>query len=181
MSSLSPTFRIARLSDYDAIRQIYIQAFQRPQEAKFVEAIRAEQSEFLSLIVEVDGVISGHLLASPISLAGAEELRMMILEPMAVIPKYQGDGIGSAMVKVAFEQLRMRSYDALIVMGLPDYYPRFGFEPMAKFGWQYPFSIGCTVAQVASLRDAPLPVGPSMLQFSPPFTQLYEADYCIKQ
>lgn len=181
MSSLSPTFRIARQSDYDAIRHIYIQAFQRPQEAKFVEAIRISQAEFLSLVAEVDGLISGHLLASPISLAGREELRMMILEPMAVIPKYQGGGIGSAMVKVAFEQLRLRNYDALIVMGLSDYYPRFGFEPMEGLGWQYPFSLGCTVAQVANLHDEPLPMAESMLQFSSPFTQLYQADYCIKR
>ncbi|CAG9298490.1 GNAT family N-acetyltransferase [Celerinatantimonas diazotrophica] len=181
MSSLSPTFRIARPSDYDAIRQIYIQVFQRPQEAKFVEAIRAVQTEFLSLIAEVDGHVSGHLFASPISLAGEEQLRMMILEPMAVIPKYQGDGIGSAMVKVGIEQLRLRNYDALVVMGLPDYYPRFGFEPMANLGWQYPFSLGCTVAQVANLHDEPLPVVQAMLQFSSPFNQLYQADYCIRR
>ncbi|MFM2486029.1 GNAT family N-acetyltransferase [Celerinatantimonas yamalensis] len=173
MSSLSPTFRIARVHDEDAIRKIYIQVFERPQEAQFVEAIRHLDCDRLSLVAEIDGQVSAHLLASPVYLDNHADLKLMILEPMAVIPKCQGYGVGSAMVNVALEQLRQRKYDATIVIGLADYYPRFGFRILEPFGWQWPFAVDAQVVQVAPLRAKPLPITHDTLRFSEPFNRLF--------
>jgi putative acetyltransferase len=56
---------------------------------------------------------------------------------MAVVPAQQRTGLGSALVRAGLEQCRKLGFGAVVVLGHPDYYPRFGFSPAARFG------IGC--------------------------------------
>ncbi|CAG8999384.1 MAG: hypothetical protein CENE_01358 [Candidatus Celerinatantimonas neptuna] len=174
MSSLSPTLRIARDVDDDAIRRIYIQIFDRPAEARFVEAIRQlDQCPQLSMVAEVDNEISAHLLLSEISLSGCPELKLMALEPMVVIPKCQGSGVGRAMVNVAIEQIRRRGYHAIIAIGPSDYYFRFGFKALEPLGWNWPFAIGAESIAVAPLTSELLDIYQGDLDFTPPFYKLF--------
>lgn len=53
---------------------------------------------------------------------------------MAVIPAFQRKGIGSALVRAGLEQCEQRGFDAVVVLGHPEYYPRFGFLPSSRFG-----------------------------------------------
>lgn len=83
------------------------------------------------------GSIVGHILFSPVTLSGHAELKIMGLAPMAVQPAEQRRGIGSALVRAGLERCRQRGCGAVVVLGHPEYYPRFDFLPASRF------DIGC--------------------------------------
>ena len=58
----------------------------------------------------------------------------MGLAPMAVLPDYQHQGIGSQLVTSGLEILRQRNCPYVVVLGHPEYYPRFGFVPASRHG-----------------------------------------------
>jgi len=58
----------------------------------------------------------------------------MGLAPMAVLPERQRNGVGSALVRRGLELLRYDACPFVVVLGHPDYYPRFGFDRASRFG-----------------------------------------------
>jgi putative acetyltransferase len=58
----------------------------------------------------------------------------MGLAPLAVLPDYQGQGIGSGLVEHGLAVLRERGCPFVVVLGHPDYYPRFGFKRASAHG-----------------------------------------------
>ncbi len=60
----------------------------------------------------------------------------MGLAPMAVLPENQRQGIGSKLIKTGISKMKNRKCPFIIVVGHPDYYPRFGFEPASRYGIQ---------------------------------------------
>ena len=61
----------------------------------------------------------------------------MGLAPLAVLPEYQKQGVGSALVRAGLEVCRGIGAQLVFVLGHPDYYPRFGFQPVAPLGLHY--------------------------------------------
>ncbi len=124
-----------------AIRSVNERAFGRPDEADLVDALRRAGAVALSLVAEVDGEIVGHILYSPVvidSAGGAHEA--VGLGPMAVVPSQQRHGVGSKLVRASLELLRARGHRAAVVLGHPEYYPRFGFVRASSRGirWEAP-------------------------------------------
>lgn len=121
--------------DEHGIRAVHIAAFERETEADLVDQLRATASPLLSLVAIQDTIIA-HLMCSPVVCKAAPAMQIMGLAPMAVLPKHQRTGIGSALVSDAVERCGEESYDAIIVLGHPAYYRRFGFQPASNFGIQ---------------------------------------------
>lgn len=121
--------------DISAIRTINQQAFGRSEEAQVVDTLRESCDNLLSLVAESGGQVVGHILFSPVTI-GAEHgiVHGMGLAPMAVLPGYQRQGIGSSLVRHGLALLLDRGCPFVIVLGHPDYYPRFGFELASKHG-----------------------------------------------
>jgi putative acetyltransferase len=67
-------------------------------------------------------------------LSGRADLKLMALAPMAVAPEMQHLGVGSALVLAGLERCRELGCQAVVVLGHPDYYPRFGFVAASRFG-----------------------------------------------
>jgi putative acetyltransferase len=109
-------------------------AFGGPEEADLVDLLRVQASPLISLGAEHDGEVVGHIMFTPVTIAGHPELGLMGLAPMAVAPAQQREGIGSALVRQGLERCKRLGTDAVVVLGHADYYPRFGFQPASKFG-----------------------------------------------
>ena len=117
--------------DHSAADQINEIAFGGPDEAALVRALRS--SALLSLVAVIDGVPAGHVLFSPLPLVrGDERLAAAALAPLAVLPEFQRQGVGSALSRAGLE--RLGDCPVVIVLGDPAYYGRFGFRAAAGFG-----------------------------------------------
>jgi putative acetyltransferase len=110
-----------------------VSAFETPAEARLVDALREQAESVISLVAEASGRIVGHIMFSPVSLSGCSDLKVMGLAPMAVMPEYQRKGIGTALVRAGLEQCRRQGFAAVVVLGHPAFYPRFGFLPSSRF------------------------------------------------
>jgi len=125
--------------DVTAIRDVIRLAFGQDQEANIVDALRFRDGLLLSLVAALDDRIVGHVAYSPVvahGIAGAG------LGPVAVLPDHQRQGIGSALIKTGNARLHDAGCPFIVVLGHPDYYPRFGFRPASTYGltceWDVP-------------------------------------------
>jgi putative acetyltransferase len=130
-------------SDIAAIHAVNKEAFDnRESEPSLVKAIRNSE-EFikeLSLVAEENGQIVGHILFSRIYIE-TENGRVSVLglAPMAVLPQYQKQGIGSRLVRHGLDECKRLGYSLVIVLGHTAYYPRFGFSATAAKSLGCPF------------------------------------------
>ena len=109
-------------------------AFDTGSEADLVDRLRERANPFISLVADDGGSIVGHILFTPVTLSGHANLRLLGLAPMAVVPSAQRRGIGSALVCAGLERCRKEGAAAVVVLGHPAYYPRFGFSAASGFG-----------------------------------------------
>ena len=119
--------------DWAAVYALNVAAFVSGDEANLVNALREQARPVVSLVAVENGAVVGHIMFSPVKLSGHSELLIMGLAPMAVAPEHQRKGIGSALVNTGVEQCKKLGYGAVVVLGHPEYYPRFGFSPAACF------------------------------------------------
>lgn len=132
---LSVTIRAEQPDDIPAIRVVNDRAFGQPDEANIVEALRSSCDELLSLVALVNGQIVGHILFSPVTIAHqAGVLKGAGLGPVAVLPEYQRRGIGSQLIESGLAILKQGLFPYVIVLGHPEYYPRFGFRRASQYG-----------------------------------------------
>jgi putative acetyltransferase len=121
--------RPARPADYPAIHAVESAAFGQPGEAGMVEAARAEGAVLVELVAEAEGEIVGHILFTRMTVTPPRFFAG--LAPVAVSPAMQGRGLGDALCRAGLEALRGMGCEAVVVLGHPDYYPRFGFSANA--------------------------------------------------
>ena len=126
--------RKEELQDRQAVRSVNLAAFETAVEASLVDALRQQARPFVSLVAQDGADVVGHIMFSPVSLASHAELHLMGLAPMAVMPTHQRKGVGSALVRAGIERCRELGVGAVVVLGHPGYYPRFGFQPSVRFG-----------------------------------------------
>lgn len=121
--------------DIPRVHDINEKAFGQSVEANLVDKLRCSCTDALSLVAEEDGLIVGHIMFTPVVIDDRErKIRGMGLAPMAVQPRRQRQGIGTKLVVKGLEILRDRECPYVIVLGHPEYYPKFGFEPASRYG-----------------------------------------------
>lgn len=115
--------------DIPAIREVNRTAFDREVEARLVDDLRSEGYAKVSLVAEEGGRIVGHIMFSEAVIrTGRGEVAALALGPVAVAPERQGQGIGSALVREGLDQCAQTLYRSVFLLGIPGYYPRFGFS-----------------------------------------------------
>jgi putative acetyltransferase len=123
-------------ADVAAIDAVERAAFERGDEAALVTQLRRDGALVLSLVACLDGVVVGHAALSPVVIDGAI-VPTVGLGPLAVDPPLQRCAIGARLVEEALARARAHGVGAVVVLGHPDYYPRFGFVPASRFGLRF--------------------------------------------
>ncbi|WP_030616270.1 GNAT family N-acetyltransferase [Streptomyces sclerotialus] len=151
--------------DAAAVRAVDLAAFPTPEEAGIVDALRADPGAWLdglSLVVQApDGTLAGHALLTRCHVGGHPALA---LAPVAVLPAHQRRGAGSAVIRAALEAARAAGEHLVLVLGHPEYYPRFGFAPASRWGIRAPFEVP-DEAMMALPLDAARPVPGGVIRY----------------
>jgi putative acetyltransferase len=156
---LPVTIRLEASGDQPGIRAVELAAFAGPEEADIVDRIRREAPDGWHSLVAIDdeGGIVGHLLLSPCPVVdddGRPVARVLAIGPVAVQPGVQRRGVGSALMTAALGLALARAVPALVLLGYPSYYPRFGFEPARALGLEPPAAAWPDAAWMARLLPA---------------------------
>ena len=143
------------IKDYAAIAEVNNLAFERENEAELIHNIIKSDRYIpeLSLVVELDRKIVGHIMFSYIDLVAKETIKVLALAPVAVLPEYQHQGIGSLLVKTGLDIAKKMAVPMVIVLGDPKFYTRFGFEPAIKHNIQSPFDVADEAFMVKLLTN----------------------------
>jgi putative acetyltransferase len=127
--------REEKKEDYDAVQIVNDRAFGTPEEGRIINILREVCQETLSLVAVSDEKIVGHIFFSPVTIDQEDtQVIGMGLAPMAVLPEFQNQGIGSLLAKEGLRRIKETECPFIIVLGHINYYPRFGFERASKYG-----------------------------------------------
>ncbi|MFD8635494.1 GNAT family N-acetyltransferase [Streptomyces sp. NPDC059533] len=155
-------------ADAAAVRAVNLAAFETPLEADLVDALRADGAWLpgLSYVAEgPDGSVVAHALLTACEVDG---VRALALAPVAVDPALQRSGAGSAVVRALLSAAREQGESLVLVLGHPEYYPRFGFVPASRFGIRAPFEVP-DEAMMALVLDGSVPVPAGTIGYPAPF------------
>ncbi len=155
--------RETRSADRAAVLDVVRRAFSDDtrdgqDETDIVEATWA-QAGTASLIdlVATDPAVVGHVLGAAGTIAAT---RLLAVAPLAVTPERHGQGIGSRLMTELLARAAAAGWPAVVLLGAPGYYGRFGFAPARDFDIHYePVGQGSPHFLVRRLDDTPLPSG----------------------
>ncbi len=119
-------------ADVDAIREVTIAAFKtlavsHQTEQFIIEALRAARALTVSLVAEMEGQVIGHIAFSPVTISDGTP-DWFGLGPVSVLPAYQRQGVGSALIREGLSRLRAMKARGCCLVGHPEYYRKFGFK-----------------------------------------------------
>ena len=112
----------------------------------------------LNCVAEIDGKIVGHIIYTKSWIESDDEKKHEVLTfgPLTVSPEYQSRGIGRALMEHTFAEARKLGYRAVLIFGIPDYYPRIGFRRAAEFNLKPPEGEGFDAFMVYLLYEGAL-------------------------
>lgn len=127
--------RPERVTDYAEISSLHARAFDNRTAEPLIVALHRQRHVFdpeLSLVAEIDGHLVGHVLFSPHQIRLLDSTVPAVnLAPIAVLPVYQGQGIGGQLITEGHAIAASKGYSVSFLLGHPTYYPRFGYHTHA--------------------------------------------------
>jgi len=158
--------------DFDSIRYVNEQAFGQKAEAAIVDKLRNRNALTISLVATKENEVVGHIAFSPVVIESqCSSFEAVSLAPMAVLPTYQRKGIGSQLVRAGLEECRRLGHEIVVVLGHPDYYPRFGFVPSRQRGIDCEFKVPDEAWMVLELKEGILRGRSGTVKFQPEFQE----------
>lgn len=139
-------------SDYQSTEKVvetaFASAIQSDQnEHKLVARIRQLDSFVpeLSLVAvnEENNLIIGHILLSKVLICDDDNQKTetLALAPVSVLPEFQNKGIGKSLIQKALEKAKNLGFQSVVVLGHPEYYPKFGFRKSSLWKIKAPFEV----------------------------------------
>ena len=167
------TIRREEERDRGSVFRVNELAFGRPGEAQLVDALRAGAQPTISLVAEQEGRVVGHIFFSPVTIEWATETSTGIgLAPLGVLPAMQRQGIGSQLVRAGLGACRQIGQHAVVVLGHPEFYPKFGFVSASSFGLRCEYAVPDDVFMVAELTPGALAGRQGLVKYGPEFANL---------
>ncbi|WP_305092608.1 GNAT family N-acetyltransferase [Prescottella sp. R16] len=173
MTSVVPGFHVRpeRPDDTGQVRAVVLAAFPEPDEADLVDALRSDPAwiDGLSWVAVVDegpdaGTVVAHALCTRCHVDGVESLA---LAPVSVLPEYQNRGLGAAVTRAVLDAAAAAGESSVIVLGHPDYYPRFGFTRASTHGVRVGFDVPDDALMALAFGDTDVPAG--TVRYAEPF------------
>jgi putative acetyltransferase len=156
--------------DQAAIHYVNQQAFGRKREADLVDKLRKRGVLTISLVAVRDTTIVGHIAFSPVEIASENSsFAALTLAPVAVLPAHQNKGIGSQLVIEGLEECRRLGHEIIVVVGHPNYYPRFGFVRAYAKGIGCEFEVPDEAWMISELKQGALAGRQGKVRFQPEF------------
>jgi putative acetyltransferase len=166
------TIRQEQPQDLNAIRTVNRRAFGQRLEADLVDNLRQNHHDLLSLVAVMQNEVVGHILFTPVTIeSGDRTIRGMGLAPMAVLPEYQRQGIGSKLVRSGIEQLKKRQCPFVIVLGHEEYYPQFDFEPASRYGIRSEWEVEDGAFMILLLNESEMQGISGVARYLPEFAE----------
>lgn len=146
MNELNIHIRASRKTDFNDILLVQSQAFGHNKEAQLTADLLHDNTAepVLSLLAFDQQKAIGHILFTRvyINTMTTNQPLMHILAPLAIIPEYQKQGIGGALIQEGLNKLSQMGSELVFVLGHMEYYPKWGFIPDAKkMGYSAPYPI----------------------------------------
>ncbi|MFJ7735321.1 GNAT family N-acetyltransferase [Lysinibacillus sp. NPDC097287] len=157
------TIRQEHIEDYTTTEKVVETAFKGMEmsddkEHELVARIRRAEVFIpeLSLVAvhEDTKEIIGHILLSKLKIANQEHaVESLALAPVSVLPEYQNEGIGKRLIHEALHKAKELGYQSVVVLGHPEYYPKFGFKKASLWGIKPPFEVPDEAFMVLPLEE----------------------------
>lgn len=165
--------RAERPADAQAVDAVNRLAFAGPGEAALVAELRRLGASEVSLVAEGEEGIAGHILFSRVTIEDPRFAGTAVgLAPMAVLPAHQRRGIGGALVRAGLASCRELGHGAAVVLGHPEYYPRFGFRPAHELGLRSVYPVPPEVFMAMELVPGALRGVAGLVTYHPAFDAL---------
>jgi len=149
-------------TDYEEVYQLITDAFQTAQHADgneqdLVCALRNSDAFIaeLSLVAEINDEIAGHILFTKAHVGKTE---VLVLAPLSVKPKFQRQGVGTALMNEGHRIAKELGYSYSLVLGSTSYYPRVGYLPANQLGVEVPEGIPAENFMVMKLQQNTKPL-----------------------
>lgn len=164
--------------DYKEVIELTTKAFENMPfadggEDKLVERLRKAPNFIseLSLVAESEGKILGHILFTPATIEnGQKQFQTLVLGPVSVLPEFQKQGIGGELIKAGHKKAIDCGFDSVILIGHPEYYPRFGYKPASGWGIKTHYQLPSDdVFMAVELKENALKNVSGMVIFPPEF------------
>jgi predicted N-acetyltransferase YhbS len=154
------TVRAEKESDYHAISEVIKATYKdvsysNHKEQDMVSQLRNSKAFIPQLSIVADdenGALAGHILSTKIGIQTTDQLlEALALAPLSVTPHYQRIGMGSKLVLESHRIAKAMGYQFIVILGIANYYPKFGYQPASKYNLKLPIKISDENAMVISL------------------------------
>jgi putative acetyltransferase len=164
--------RLESAADRQGVWNVNRAAFSTETEAKLVDALRDGGYSRVSLVAVAQNSIVGHILFSRLPvLTASAPVEALSLAPLAVLPEWQRQGIGSRLVREGLTVSQELGHTIVFVLGHPDFYPRLGFSADLARPVCSPFGAGDAWMAIELANDSLAGVT-GRVEYPPPFDQL---------
>lgn len=150
-------------ADYEAVYELVAGAFATAERADgneqdLVAALRKSDAFIpeLSIVAEIDGELAGHILFTKARVGNDE---VLAFAPLAVKPKFQRQGVGTALIAKGHEIAAGLGYQYSVVLGSKTYYPRAGYIPAVQLGVEVPEGFPPDHFMAVKLKEDAGPIG----------------------
>lgn len=168
--------------DYELTECVVKAAFEHAEhsdqsEHKLVSRLRKSDAFIpaLSLVAKdrEQNKILGHILLSKIIIRNdSQSTESLALAPVSVLPAYQGEGIGKLLITEVLKKAKKLGYSSVVVLGHPEYYPKFGFQKASLWGIKAPFEVPDEAFMVIELNENTLRHISGVVEYSKAFLNI---------